>query len=66
MTRPRAPDQPILGGTLYLFPDGIDALAAEWRDKVAFEWAPEIMHHGVREFAIRDPNGYLIAFAEPA
>lgn len=59
------PDQPILSGTLYLSPDGVDALAAEWHDKVAFEWGPETMDYGMREFAIRDPNGYLIAFAEP-
>jgi hypothetical protein len=26
--------------------------------------APEVYHNGCREFAIRDPDGYLIIFTE--
>jgi len=60
------PDQPILSGTIYIHLDGVDALAAEWAGRIAFEWGPETMEYGMREFAIRDPNGYLFAFAAPA
>jgi hypothetical protein len=31
---------------------------------VPFLWGPEVTELGVREFAVRDPNGYVIAFAE--
>lgn len=60
------PDAPIMSGTLYIHMDSIDALAAEWKQRVAFEWGPEVMDYGMREFAIRDPSGYLLAFAAPA
>jgi hypothetical protein len=33
---------------------------------VPFQWGPEDTEFGIREFAIRDPNGYLLVFAEPA
>jgi catechol 2,3-dioxygenase-like lactoylglutathione lyase family enzyme len=60
------PDQPILSGTLYVYPDSVTALAEELDGKVAFEWGPEVMEYGMREFGIRDPNGYVLAFTEPA
>ena len=28
------------------------------------EWGPEVYWYGRREFAIRDPSGYLIIFSE--
>ena len=58
------PAEPVLSGTLYLFPDDVDAMAEELRGKVAFEWGPEVMEYGLREFGIRDPNGYYLAFAQ--
>lgn len=58
------PADPILSGTLYFRPDDVRALAEEWRGKVAFEWGPEVMPYGWREFAFRDPNGYTLAFSE--
>lgn len=60
------PASPICSGTIYLFPDDVRSLANELKGVVAFEWGPEVMDYGMREFAIRDPNGYLIAFTEPA
>lgn len=59
------PNAPIMSGTIYVHADGVDALAEEWRDRLSFEWGPETMDYGMREFAFRDPNGYLIAFAAP-
>lgn len=60
------PTAPVMSGTLYLYPDSVLDLAEEWRETIRFEWGPEVMHYGMREFAIRDPNGYLFAFTEPA
>jgi uncharacterized glyoxalase superfamily protein PhnB len=59
------PAKPCLSGTIYLHPDGVDALAAELRRKVQFAWGPEDMPYGMREFAVQDPSGYFIAFTEP-
>jgi catechol 2,3-dioxygenase-like lactoylglutathione lyase family enzyme len=59
-------EAPAQSGLLYVFPDDLDRLAAELQGKVALLWGPEETEFGVREFAIRDPNGYVLAFAEPA
>ena len=60
------PDRPTFSGTLYLYPADVRALAEELRDRVPFSWGPEVMDYGMREFAVQDPNGYYIAFTEPA
>ncbi|TQV75888.1 hypothetical protein FKG95_23575 [Denitrobaculum tricleocarpae] len=60
------PSRPGLTGTLYFYPDDVLRLAAELRGRVLFEWGPEVMDYGQREFALRDPDGYYLAFAEPA
>lgn len=59
-------DAPVQTGLLYVFPESVDRLADEFRAKVPFLWGPEETEFGVREFAIRDPNGYVLAFAERA
>lgn len=59
-------DTPAQSGLLYVFPESIDSLAGELRGKVPFLWGPVETELGVREFAIRDPNGYVLAFAEQA
>ena len=58
--------EPGLAGTLYLYPDDVRALAERLRGRVPFEWGPEVMPYGMREFAILDPDGYRIAFTETA
>lgn len=60
------PGAPVFSGTLYAYPGDVEALAQEWRGRVEFAWGPEVMDYGMREFAIRDPNGYFLAFTEPA
>jgi catechol 2,3-dioxygenase-like lactoylglutathione lyase family enzyme len=57
---------PACTGAFYIFPENLDALVEELRDKVEFAWGPEITENGVREFAIRDPSGYVLVFAERA
>jgi catechol 2,3-dioxygenase-like lactoylglutathione lyase family enzyme len=59
-------ESPAFTGALYLFPESVDQLAEELRGKVPFQWGPEDTEFGIREFAIRDPNGYLLVFAEPS
>jgi catechol 2,3-dioxygenase-like lactoylglutathione lyase family enzyme len=60
------PPSPVCSGTFYVFPESVMKLAEEFRDKVAFAWGPEVMDYGMREFAVQDPNGYYLAFTEPA
>lgn len=60
------PATPSLSGTIYLHVANIDALAKTLNAKFAFEWGPETMDYGMREFAVRDPSGYLVAFAASA
>ena len=57
---------PAFTGALYVFPKSIETLADELRGKVPFAWGPENTDFGIREFAIRDPDGYTLVFAERA
>jgi len=58
-------DRPI-GGTLTLFIDvkGIEQSYDELKDRVPVVMPLETKWYGVTEFAIADPDGYLITFAE--
>ena len=60
------PAAPVCSGTFYLFPESVDAIADELRGKVELAWGPEEMPYGTYELGIRDPNGYYLAFSEPA
>lgn len=60
------PREPICTGTFYFYPEDVRALAAEFCENVNFAWGPEVMDYGMREFGVRDPNGYYLAFTEPA
>jgi hypothetical protein len=55
---------PAFTGALYVFPESIQKLADELRGRVPFAWGPEDTDFGIREFAIRDPDGYALVFAE--
>jgi catechol 2,3-dioxygenase-like lactoylglutathione lyase family enzyme len=57
---------PAFTGALYVFPKSIEVLADELLGKVPFAWGPEDTDFGIREFAIRDPDGYTLVFAERA
>lgn len=50
--------------TQYIRVDDVDALWSAIKDRVTAEWGPENMSYGLREFAIRDPDGYLLSFGE--
>ena len=60
------PPMPVCSGTFYIYPANVDALADELRGKIPFAWVPEVMDYGMLEFGIQDPNGYHVAFTEPA
>ena len=57
---------PSFSGTIYLRVSNVDSIADALKADFAFEWGPETMDYGVREFALRDPSGYLLAFSAPA
>ena len=50
---------------LYLGADDVMGLHAAIKDVVPVEWGPEVYFYGRREFAVRDPDGYLLIFTEP-
>ena len=56
-------EKPAFTGALYVFPESLEHLADELRGKVPFAWGPEATEFGIREFAIRDPDGYTLVFA---
>ncbi len=62
---PAFKDRPI-GGTLTLFIEaaGVRRLHDELRDRVKIVMPLETKWYGLTEFAIADPDGYLITFAE--
>ena len=55
---------PSMTGLLYFYPDDVDALFERIRESVEVEWPSEDQPHGMREFAIRDCNGYLLVFGQ--
>ena len=60
----RDDQSPSFTGALYIFPEDIDPLAEELRDRLSFAWGPHETEFGTREFAIKDPDGYTLVFAE--
>ena len=52
-------------GQLYIHldaPEEVDALWSKIRDRVDVVYAPEDFEYGMREFGVRDDNGYSLAF----
>jgi catechol 2,3-dioxygenase-like lactoylglutathione lyase family enzyme len=53
-----------LGGSLYLYVDDVDALAAELSAKVPLEFGPADMPYEMREIGVRDNNGFLLLIGQ--
>ena len=53
---------PALAGTLYFYCEDIDELSAELQGKAPVEMDLADREYGMRDFAISDPNGYLLSF----
>ena len=51
-------------GTLFIEVDGVDALHDRLKPDVKIVMPIVTQFYGMREFAIEDPDGYLITFAE--
>ena len=51
-------------GTLYIEVEGVDALHDRVKPKVKIVMPLVTQFYGMREFAIEDPDGYVITFAE--
>jgi uncharacterized glyoxalase superfamily protein PhnB len=57
-------DKPQFTGSLYFRCDDVDELWAKLKDQVEVVYPIENFAHGMREFAIRDHNGYLLQFGQ--
>jgi len=57
---------PCLSGQLWIEVGDVMALHASLVGKVPIEWGPEVYSYGRLEFAIKDCNGYLLAFSARA
>jgi catechol 2,3-dioxygenase-like lactoylglutathione lyase family enzyme len=55
---------PAMTGTLYFGGSGVKELYEQVKGRVTMVWPLSDMEYGTREFGIRDPDGYLLAFAE--
>jgi catechol 2,3-dioxygenase-like lactoylglutathione lyase family enzyme len=52
--------------TQYFYVDDVMDLWGSIKDRCSAEWGPERMPYGMLEFAIKDPNGYLLSFGQHA
>ena len=51
-------------GTLFIELEGVDALHDQLKSSVKIVMPLETKFYGMREFAIEDPDGYVITFAQ--
>ena len=51
-------------GTMFIELEGVDALHDRLNSRVKFVMPLETKFYGMREFAIEDPDGYVITFAQ--
>ena len=56
-------DKPCFTGSLYMKLDDVDVLWQRIKDKTTVVYPLENFFYGMREFAIRDNNGYCLQFA---
>jgi catechol 2,3-dioxygenase-like lactoylglutathione lyase family enzyme len=56
--------QPAATATQYVRVDDVQALWDQIGGRVTAEWGPEDFDYGMREFALRDPDGYLLSFGQ--
>ena len=55
---------PAFTGSLYLRTDDVDALWQHVKDRARVCYPLEDFEYGMREFAIRDNNGYILQFGQ--
>ncbi len=59
-------DKETLTGSLYLYVEGVDELWEKLRNSVEIVYELETFDYGMREFGIRDCNGYILNIGENA
>jgi uncharacterized glyoxalase superfamily protein PhnB len=57
-------EKPMLTGSLYFNTTGVDTLWEQIKDKARVVYPIENFFYGMREFAIRDNNGYILQFGQ--
>jgi uncharacterized glyoxalase superfamily protein PhnB len=57
-------EKPMMTGSLYFTVNNVDEMWEELKDRVTVEYPVENFIYGMREFAIRDCNGYLLQFGQ--
>jgi len=55
----------LLTGSIYINVEDVDTVWEELKDKCSVLYNLENFDHGMREFAIKDNNGYVLNFGEP-
>src|SRR5262249_20338974 len=56
--------KPMLTGSIYFNTSDVDALWEKIKDKARVVYPIENFFYGMREFAIRDNNGYILQFGQ--
>lgn len=56
---------PYATATQYIYVDDVMAVWNSVKHRCSAEWGPEKMPYGMIEFAVKDPNGYLLSFGQP-
>jgi uncharacterized glyoxalase superfamily protein PhnB len=51
--------------TLFIVVDNVDALFESVKDRTPIAMPLKDQFYGMREFAVLDPDGYLVTFAQP-
>jgi len=57
-------DKPTFTGSFYFKTDRVDELWSNLKDKANISYPMENFEYGMREFAIKDNNGYLLQFGQ--
>jgi uncharacterized glyoxalase superfamily protein PhnB len=55
---------PSFTGTFYIEMKDVDSFYERVKGRVDLVWPLETMEYGWKEFGVRDPDGYVIAFSE--
>lgn len=56
----RDEQKPVLTGSIYLHVENVEEFWKQLKDKVEIVYPIENMNYGMREFGIRDCNGYVL------
>jgi uncharacterized glyoxalase superfamily protein PhnB len=57
-------EKPVFTGTFYIYTDDIDELWEKVKDTPHIYYPIENFEYGMREFAIKDNNGYILQFGK--